>query len=57
LKRASLAFLSACQTAKGDQNQPDQAVHLAASFLFCGFKSVIATMWWGFLSFLNPSHS
>jgi CHAT domain-containing protein len=45
LKHASLAFLSACQTAKGDQNQPDQAVHLAASLLFCGFKSVIATMW------------
>jgi CHAT domain-containing protein len=45
LKRASLAFLSACQTAKGDQNQPDQAMHLAASLLFCGFKSAIATMW------------
>jgi hypothetical protein len=45
MKHASLAFLSACQTAKGDQRQPDQAVHLAASLLFCGFKSVIATMW------------
>jgi hypothetical protein len=39
-----LAFLSACQTAKGDEDMPDQAVHLAASMLFCGFKSVIATM-------------
>jgi CHAT domain-containing protein len=45
LPRAFLAFLSACQTAKGDQNAPDQAVHLAASMLFCGFKSVIGTMW------------
>lgn len=38
------AFLSACETAKGDGNQPDQAVHLAAAFLFAGFRSVIATM-------------
>jgi tetratricopeptide (TPR) repeat protein len=42
---AVLAYLSACQTAKGDDNQPDQAVHLAASMLFCGFRSVVATMW------------
>jgi CHAT domain-containing protein len=46
LDHASLAFLSACQTAKGNLDQPDQAVHLAASMLFCGFKSVIATMWY-----------
>jgi CHAT domain-containing protein len=44
LKHGSLAFLNACQTAKGIQDQPDQAVHLAASMLFCGFKSVIATI-------------
>jgi CHAT domain-containing protein len=42
---AVLAFLSACKTAKGDRNVPDQAVHLAASMLFCGFRSVIGTMW------------
>jgi CHAT domain-containing protein len=41
-----LAFLSACETAKGDTDQPDQVMHLAAAMLFCGFKSVIATMWW-----------
>jgi CHAT domain-containing protein len=40
-----LAFLSACETAKGDKNQPDQAIHLAAAMLFCGFRSVVATMW------------
>jgi CHAT domain-containing protein len=45
LSRAVLAFLSACQTAKGDRDVPDQAVHLAASMLFCGFKSVVGTMW------------
>jgi CHAT domain-containing protein len=45
LPNAVLAVLSACQTAKGDRNAPDQAVHLAASMLFCGFKSVIGTMW------------
>jgi CHAT domain-containing protein len=45
MSHAVLAYLSACQTAKGDRNAPDQAVHLAASMLFCGFKSVIGTMW------------
>ncbi|KAE9392588.1 hypothetical protein BT96DRAFT_967389 [Gymnopus androsaceus JB14] len=42
---AFLAFLSACETAKGDKNQPDQTVHLAAAMLFAGFKSIVATMW------------
>jgi CHAT domain-containing protein len=45
LKNAFLAFLSACETAKGDAEQPDQTVHLAATMLFVGFRSVIATMW------------
>jgi CHAT domain-containing protein len=45
LPRARLAFLSACETAQGDRQQPDQAIHLAASMLYAGFKSVIATMW------------
>jgi CHAT domain-containing protein len=43
---AVLAFLSACQTAKGDRSAPDQAVHLASSMLFCGFRSVVGTMWY-----------
>jgi CHAT domain-containing protein len=46
LPNAMLAYLSACETAKGDKKQPDQAVHLAASMLFCGFRSVVATMWY-----------
>jgi CHAT domain-containing protein len=45
LDHAFLAFLSACETAKGDKDQPDQAIHLAAAMLFCGFRSVVATMW------------
>jgi hypothetical protein len=46
LDHAFLAFLSACETAKGDKSQPDQTIHLAAAMLFCGFKSVVATMWY-----------
>jgi CHAT domain-containing protein len=38
-------YLSACETAKGDAEQPDQVMHLAAAMLFAGFKSVVATMW------------
>jgi CHAT domain-containing protein len=45
LPHAVMAYLSACHTAKGSQDQPDQSVHLAASMLFCGFRSVIGTMW------------
>jgi CHAT domain-containing protein len=45
LKDVFFAFLSACETAKGDENQPDQIVHLAATMLFVGFPSVVATMW------------
>jgi CHAT domain-containing protein len=45
LTSAIFAFLSACQTARGSEALPDQAVHLAASMLFCGFRSVIGTMW------------
>jgi CHAT domain-containing protein len=45
LDRAFFAFLSACETAKGDEGQPDQTVHLAAAMLFAGFKSLVATMW------------
>jgi CHAT domain-containing protein len=46
LPKAFLSFLSACETAKGDANQPDQAVHLAAAMFFTGFKPIIGTMWY-----------
>jgi CHAT domain-containing protein len=45
LKSPYLAFLSADETAKGDCGQSDQSMHLAATMLFVGFKSVVATMW------------
>jgi CHAT domain-containing protein len=46
LPYAQLAYLSACQTAGTDENQPDEAINLASTMLFVGFKSVIATMWY-----------
>lgn len=45
LSNAFLAFLSACETARSDEKQPNQAVHLAATMLYAGFKSVVGTMW------------
>ncbi|KEP45747.1 aromatic di-alanine and TPR containing protein [Rhizoctonia solani 123E] len=44
-KNKGLAFLSACQTATGDENLPDEAIHLASGMLMAGYPSVIATMW------------
>lgn len=45
MPNASLAFLSACQTAMGDENLPDEAIHLAATLLFAGFRGAVGTMW------------
>ncbi|KZV62715.1 TPR-like protein [Peniophora sp. CONT] len=42
---AELAFLSACQTAVGDEKTPEESAHLAAGMLAAGFKGVVATMW------------
>ncbi|CAE7124647.1 unnamed protein product [Rhizoctonia solani] len=44
-KGKGLAFLSACQTATGDETLPDEAVHLASGMLMAGYSNVIATMW------------
>ncbi|KAJ7919854.1 hypothetical protein B0H13DRAFT_1583389, partial [Mycena leptocephala] len=32
--RMGLAFLSTCETVRGDKNAPDRAMHLAATLLF-----------------------
>jgi CHAT domain-containing protein len=40
-----LAALSACQTAKGDKELPEEAIHLAAGMLLAGYWSIVATMW------------
>jgi CHAT domain-containing protein len=45
LRHSFFAYLSACETAKGDKQHADEVIHLAASMLFAGFKSVVATMW------------
>jgi CHAT domain-containing protein len=45
LSHKDMAFLSACQTATGDEKVPDEAVHLAAGMLAAGYRGVIATMW------------
>jgi len=44
-RHTEFAFLSACQTASGHENLPDEAIHLAAGMLLAGYRSVIATMW------------
>jgi hypothetical protein len=44
IPNASLAFLCACETAMGDENFPDEAIHLGATLLFAGFRGVVATM-------------
>jgi CHAT domain-containing protein len=45
LSRHEFAFLSACETAVGDFETPDEMIHLAAALQFSGVKSVIGTFW------------
>jgi tetratricopeptide (TPR) repeat protein len=45
IPHAEFAFLSACHTAVGDEETPDEAMHLAAGLQFSGFKSVVGTLW------------
>ncbi|KAG1809155.1 CHAT domain-containing protein [Suillus subaureus] len=45
IPHAEYAFLSACHTAVGDEETPDEVIHLAAGLQFSGFKSVVGTLW------------
>ena len=45
LQNAQFAYLSACHTTTGDEESPDEVIHLAAAMHFTGFQSVIGTMW------------
>ena len=44
-ERAELAFLAACHAAAGTRRSPDEALNLANSLLFCGFRSAVGTLW------------
>ncbi|KAG1758649.1 CHAT domain-containing protein [Suillus occidentalis] len=45
IPHAEFAFLSACHTAVGDKETPDEVIHLAAGLQFSRFKSVVGTLW------------
>ncbi|KAI9451571.1 CHAT domain-containing protein [Lactarius psammicola] len=46
LPTAEFAFLSACHTAEVTKGSSDNEVlHLAAAVQYCGFRSVVGTMW------------
>jgi CHAT domain-containing protein len=46
LSSAEFAFLSACHTAEiTDGSIEDEALHLTAAVQYCGFRSVVGTMW------------
>lgn len=46
LPAAEFAFLSACHTAGlTDGSSADEGLHLAAAVQYCGFRSVVGTMW------------
>ena len=45
LKNTEFAYLSACHTTVGDEESPDEVIHLASAMQFSGFRSVIGTMW------------
>ncbi|KAG2344550.1 TPR-like protein [Suillus weaverae] len=45
IPHAESAFLSACHTAVGDEETPDEVIHLAAGLQFSVFKSVVGMLW------------
>jgi CHAT domain-containing protein/tetratricopeptide (TPR) repeat protein len=46
LPAAEFAFLSACHTAElTEESIADEGLHLAAAMQYCGFRSVVGTMW------------
>ncbi|KAI0248458.1 CHAT domain-containing protein [Lactifluus subvellereus] len=46
LPAAEFALLSACHTAELTEGSiPDEALHLTAAMQYCGFRSVVGTMW------------
>ncbi|MFE4256264.1 CHAT domain-containing protein [Streptomyces sp. NPDC056910] len=45
LPSAELAVLSACQTALGGTELPNEAIHLAGALLLGNFRQVVSTLW------------
>jgi CHAT domain-containing protein len=46
LPDAEFAFLSTCHSAElSEESIADEALHLSAAMQFCGFRSVVGTMW------------
>jgi CHAT domain-containing protein len=45
LPQAKFVYLSACQTAMGDEKLANEAMHLAGGFLTAGFQGAIGTLW------------
>src|SRR6266702_4174043 len=46
LPNAEFAFLSCCHTAEiTEKSIADEALHLTAAMQYCGFRSVVGTMW------------
>ena len=45
LSGAELAFLSACETARGTARSADESVHMAGALNIAGFRHVIASQW------------
>lgn len=45
LPNTELAFLSACHGAAVDQTAPDESIDHATTLQFCGFRSVVGTLW------------
>ncbi|RSM87446.1 CHAT domain-containing protein [Kibdelosporangium aridum] len=45
LEHAQLAYLSACETARGSAHLPNEALHLGGALQLAGYQHVIATLW------------
>lgn len=45
LDAAELAFVSACETARGTARLPDEALHLAGALQLAGYSHVVAAQW------------